>query len=143
MAETAELRKRVRRLLEEARRTAAERRARTESTAQDAERALRQVVAPAVRSLSGVLRGEGHPFQVSTPAGGVRMEALGHADSFIEVDFDREADPPALRCRVARTRGQRGRIDEKILCEGPAIASLTEDTVLDFLLREITPLVER
>ena len=52
-------------------------------------------------------------------------------------------DPPALIGRVSREWGRRVLVDEKIVLEDSAIASLTEEDALAFVLGELPPFVER
>ena len=141
--ETAEVRKRVKRVIEQSRQVARERRERAASASREGERVLRHVVAPVVKTIAGVLTGEGYPFQVATPAGAVRLQAQANPNNFVEVDLDEEQDPPALRVRVSRSRGRRVLVDEDVLCSAEALTSLTEDDVLSCLAAKLGPFVEK
>ena len=143
MVETADVRKRVKRVIEQARQAARERRERADAASRDGDRVLRQVVAPVVRAVAGVLTSEGYRFQVATPAGAVRLQAQATPDSFIEVDLDAEQDPATLRVHVSRARGRRVLVDEDVICSADAFESLTEDDVLTCLLVKLAPFVEK
>ena len=62
--ESEDIRKRLKRVIEESRREAQERRARAEAASGDGERLLRVVVAPIFRQMAQVLKAEGHLFKV-------------------------------------------------------------------------------
>ncbi len=143
MVETAEVRKRVKQVIERSRQAARERRERSASASLEGERVLRQVVAPVVKAVAGVLTREGYAFQVATPARSVRLQAQATPDNFVEVDLDTEHDPPTLLVRVSRARGRRVLVHEDVMCRADAIASLTEDDVLTFLLAKLGPFVEK
>lgn len=143
MVETAEVRKRVLRVIEQSQRAAQERRERAASASLDGERALRQVVAPVVKTIAGILTGEGFPFHVATPTGAVRLQAQATPDNFVEVDLDADQNPPALRVRVSRARGRRVLVDEDVMCSAEGLASLTEDDVVTCLVAKLGPFVER
>jgi hypothetical protein len=42
-----------------------------------------------------------------------------------------------------RGRGSRTLASERIVAEGPEIAALTQETVVDVLIEEVVPLIER
>jgi len=104
---------------------------------------LESVATPVVRMLATALRAEGHLFQVSTPAGSVRLASERSRDDFIELALDTERDPVALVGRVSRTWGRRVLEAETILNEEPGFGSVTDEAVLAFFLKELQPFVER
>jgi hypothetical protein len=138
-----EVRRRLRAAIEGARREAAERRARTDAAVRDYDQFLEQRAVPVFQAFASALNGEGFRFQVSTPAGSVRLASESAKDDFIELELDTTADPPEVMGRVNRGRGRRLVTSERPIRDGAAVAALTDDDVLSFLLREIPPFVER
>ncbi len=141
--ETGDIRRRLKHVIDESRREAQERRTRAEAASDDGDRVLRQVVAPMFRKMAGVLKAEGYLFTVSTPKEAVQLVAAGPGENRIELAIDTAVDPPALHSRVVRTRGRRVLVDEKVVRAGGAIASMTEEDTLEFLLAELRPFVAK
>jgi hypothetical protein len=139
----SDLRRRFRAALEQGRAQAAERRARSETAARDYQTFLEQRAIPAFHEFANVLGGEGHPFQVATPAGSVRLTSGRSAEEYIELELDTSQDPPQVLGRSSRGRGRRMVTSERPLRARAAIADLTDEDVLQFLLAEIVPFVER
>ena len=142
MAEVSEIRKRLRHAIAKAREEASAHRALVDAAERDFGRFLEEVAAPAFRQFAGVLRAEGCPFHIATPAGGVRLESDRARDDFIELSLD-TSGPPVVIGRTSRGRGRRVVADERVLCDGAAVAALTEEDVLAFLLTVVPSLVER
>ena len=141
--EVSEVRRRLRAAIETARRSAQERRARVEMAARDYEQFLTQRATPTFHTFASALVAEGHRFKVFTPAGVVRLAAESAGDDFIELELDSTVDPPAIMGRVSRGRGRRLLTSERPIAPGKLIAELTDEDVLDFLVQEIAPFVER
>lgn len=140
--EIAEVRRRLRAAIEAARKAAAARRARLDAAGRDYETFLAERAVPVFRDVASALTGEGHPFKVFTPAGSVRL-ASNHSADFIELELDTAEDPPQVVGRSSRGRGRRMVTSERPLREGAAVAELTEEDVLAFLLAEIAHFVVR
>ena len=143
MVQTEEIRKRLLRVIEKSRQAALDRRARSVSATRNGERALGQIVVPIFKTTVNVLKVEGYPFQVSTPAGSVRMTAEASGENFIELVLDTTGEAVAFRGRVSRTQGRQVLIEETIVQENTEIAELTEDQVLEFLLGNLGPFLEK
>ena len=143
MLEIADVRKRVRRLIEDSQHTAQARRDRAASAEALGTSVLAAVVAPVVKTVAAALKAEGYSFRVSTPAGAVRLAAEASSDDFVEVVLDTQRDPPGLIVRVSRVWGRRVLVDEQVVCEDAAIADLTDDRALECLLHALPPFVER
>ena len=141
--ETANIQKRVRRMIEESRRAAAERRARAASAERDGTSVLTEVVTPVLKTVAAALKAEGYPFRVFTPAGAVRLVSEASAEDFVELTLDTRRDPPALVGRVSHGWGRRVLVDEQVVREDTAIATLTEADALDFVLGELRRFMER
>jgi hypothetical protein len=138
-----EVRRRVRAAIDMARKAAQERRIRSDQAAADYEVFLRDTAVPVMQVFASALVAEGHRFKVFTPAGSVRLAADSNPDSYIELTLDAEIDPPAVIGRSNRGRGRRVVTTERSLNDQIAIAQLTEEDVLAYLVREIAPFVER
>jgi len=141
--EISEVRRRLLAAIEKARRTAEERRARTDLAARDYQIFLEQRATPVFQQVAGALKAERHAFTVFTPASSVRLASDRSPEEFIELTLDDTSDPPAVLGRTSRGRGRRMTSTERVLGEGKTIAELTEEDVLTFLLDEITSLIER
>lgn len=141
--EVSDIRRRVRAAIEAARLRAAERRTRTTEAARDYDVFLEQHAVPVFHQFGAALVGEGHLFKVFTPAGSVRLAAERSPDEFIELALDDTTDPPEVVVRTSHGRGRRMVTAVQALRNRAAIATLTDEDVLDFLVREIVPFVER
>ena len=139
----ADLRRRLRAAVEEARERSAERRARTAVAERDYEQFLTERAVPVFHDFANVLGGEGHPFQVSTPARSVRLTSAKSGEEFLELELDSSQDPPQVVGRSSRGRGRRMVTSERPLKPRTAIAELTEEDVVQFLLAEIVAFIER
>jgi hypothetical protein len=143
MIEVSEVRKRLVHAIDRARRAAAEERLALESVRQDYERFLETVATPVFRMFTVALKAEGHLFSLSTPRGSVRMAPERSSDDFIEVALDSSRRPPVVVGRAVHTRGREVTSVERVIRERAAVSDLTDEDVLEFLLAEIGPFVER
>jgi hypothetical protein len=141
--EVSEVRRRLRAAVEAARHAAAERRTRAADAARDYEEFLGQRAVPVFHQFATALAGEGHLFKVFTPASSVRLASERSHEEFIEIVLDDSADLPVVLGRTSRGRGRRMISAERPVRDRAAIADLTEEDVLAFLLQEITPFIER
>jgi hypothetical protein len=141
--EVSEVRRRLRAAVEDARREAAERRVRTDAASRAYEEFLGQRAVPLFHQFAAALTGEGHLFKVFTPAASVRLASERSHEEFIELALDEASDPPTVVGRTSRGRARRMISSERPVRDGIAIADLTEEDVLAFLLTEITSLIDR
>ncbi len=139
MVDTGQLRKRVKAAMEQARRDAAERRARAAETAKLYEAFLQQSAVPAFRSVANVLKSEGITFEVMTPSGGVRLVSERQRDDGIDLELDPTVDPPQPLVTVTRVRGSRSLRTERPLKGTTPLIKLTEEDVIEMLLDELRP----
>jgi hypothetical protein len=140
--EISEVRKKVRDTIERARRQAAERRQRNDEAARLFTRFLEDVAVPLFKQLANVLKIEGYPFTVFTPSGGVRLMSDRSADDYVEITLDTSADAPRITGRISRSRGRRVVDAERVVGHGDP-ASVGEDDLLAFVLKELEPFVEK
>jgi hypothetical protein len=141
--EVADVRRRIRSAIETARTRRAERRARTDEAVRAYEGFLETVAVPAFHSVAGALTGEGHRFNVLTPAGTVRVSPERSPGDFIELALDTERDRPAVVLRSARGRGRRMVTTERPLRDDLPIGELAEEDVVAALVEEAIPFIER
>jgi hypothetical protein len=104
---------------------------------------LETVAVPAFHSVAGALTGEGHRFNVLTPAGTVRVSPERSPGDFIELALDTERDRPAVVLRSARGRGRRMVTTERPLRDDLPIGELAEEDVVAVLIEEAIPFIER
>jgi hypothetical protein len=140
--EVSDVRRRLRAAIDTARKSAQERRERSDRAARDYEQFLERAI-PVFRTLASALIAEGYRFSVFTPAGAVRLALESSAEDYIELTLDQTMDPPAVLGRTSRGRGRRQLTSERPIQTHGSIADLTDDEVLGFLLEEIPPFVER
>ena len=139
--EISEIRRRLRSAMDEARRDAAARRVRSDAALRDYDAFLSGVAVPVVQQMASALSGEGHHFNVATPAGSVRLTSAGSPEDYIEIALDTSEDPPEVVGRTSRGRGRRMITSERPVRDRTAVAELNEEDVLAFLLAEIVPFV--
>jgi hypothetical protein len=139
--EIPDIRRRVRAAINQARRDAATRRERSDAAARAYDEFLTTCAVPAFNLVASALAGEGQRFKVSTPAESVRLSSENGAENYIELVLDPTDDPPVVLGRSNVGRGRRAITRERSLRKD--IASLTQEDVVEFVLGEIAPFVER
>ena len=140
MADVSQIRKRVQKAIEVARRETADRRTRLHEAQRAYEEFLEARAIPAFRSVAIVLKSEGLAWEVMTPSGEVRLVPDRKRDESIAISFDATADPPQPMVSVTRGRGSRVLHAERPIKAGtPASSALTEDDVVDMLVEELRP----
>jgi hypothetical protein len=143
VADVADVRRRVRQRIEEARRRTAERRVELDAAERDFTTFLTAVAAPLFRVFAQALTAEGYPFKVNTPAGTLRLASDRSRNEFIEIGLDPELDPPQAVGRLTRAHGARTLTSERPIRAGARVGELTENDLLEFLTAEIGILLER
>jgi hypothetical protein len=141
--EISEMRKRLRAAIEQTRRAAVARRAELDAAAAAYTQFLEGMAGPLVQMLASALRADGYHFTVFTPSGGVRLASAKSAEDFIEFMLDTSQPQPSVLLRVNRARGRRVVQHERPIGGRTAVDRLTEEDVLQALLDEIGPFVER
>ena len=134
------VRKRLTETIERARKLAAERRGRGDQAARDFELFLSKIAVPLVRQIANALKADGYAFTVFTPSNSVKLLSDRSADDFVELSLDAAATPPAVIARTSRARGSRV-IDAERAIGAPE--AITEEQLLDVLLKELEAFVER
>ncbi|MCC7242458.1 MAG: hypothetical protein IT180_11085 [Acidobacteria bacterium] len=140
MADIAQVRKRLQRAIEQERREAADRRGRVQEAQKAFDTFLDSCAIPAFRAVAIVLKSEGLPWEVMTPSGEVRLVPERRRDESIALTFDATVDPPLALVSITRGRGSRTIHQERPVKPGTvAIASLTEEDVVEVLVEELRP----
>lgn len=136
MPEVADVRRRFRQRIQEARRQAEARRVEGDRAARDYEMFLRDTATPAFFTVASVLTAEGYPFKVYTPANSLRLSSTNSRDDYFELELDTEPSPPVVMGRVNRNRGGRLVTIERPIRPGAAVSELTQEDVVEFVLSE-------
>ena len=140
--DTSDLRKRILRALDDARKDASARRTTVDEAARAYDTFLETVAVPLMRQASTVLNAEGHKFSVHTPANSVRLASDAAPETFLELVLDTSAAAPQVIGRVSLARGRQGQIvSERALADGKAVAGLDEQDLSRFLVEEVSKLV--
>ena len=134
------VRRRLTETIERAKKQAAERRGRSDQASRDFEVFLQKIAVPLFRQVANALKADSYMFTVFTPSGSVRLMSDRAADDYIEISLDTADDPPRVMGRTSRTRGSRV-IDAERTIGAPDV--LTEEDVLEFLMKEMEAFVER
>jgi hypothetical protein len=79
---------------------------------------------------------------VFTPSGAVRLMSDRSAEDYIELSLDTSGDEPMVLGRSSRARGRRVVEHERAIAE-QTVAHLTEEHVLQYLLKELEGFVEK
>jgi hypothetical protein len=138
--EISVVRKRLTETIERAKKHAADRRGRSDQASRDFEVFLQKVAVPLFRQVANALKADGYAFTVFTPSGSVRLMSDRSAEDYIELTLDTADDPPRVMGQISRTRGRRVIDAERAIGTPDA---LTEDQLLDFLVKELEAFVER
>jgi hypothetical protein len=141
--EIPEVRRRLRGAIDYAKREVAARRERSDAAARAYAEFLEQRAVPTFRTFAAALVAEGFRFKVFTPADSVRLASEHAGEDFIEILLDSTVDPPRVTGRTSRSRGRRTLSSERPVSADAGPAELTEEDVLQFLVEEIVPFVER
>jgi len=138
--EIVDVRRRVVAAIERAKQRESERRARTDAAARAYSNFLDHVAVPLFRQVANVLRAEGRPFGVFTPAGSVTLVSDRSAEDSIELTLDTSGEVPVVMARISRGRG--GRVLESERPVGDP-AELGDAALLDFVAKELETLLGR
>lgn len=139
MADVGVIRKRIRAEIDKARRDQAEKRTRVAEATRVYEGFLQNAAIPVFRMFANILKAEGYPFEVATPAGGVRLQSERHRDDAVEIELDTTADPPQPLVTITRNRGSRVVQSDRSIKWNTPLEQLTEDDVTEMLLEELRP----
>ncbi len=137
--DVALIRKRLKNEIDQARRTAAERRERSKSATRAYEIFLDEIAIPTFRQIANVLRVEGIPFELQTPSDGVRLVSDRNRDDVISLELDATQDPPQIMVSALRSWGSRVLRTEHAVKERTSIELITAEDVVDRVLEDLRP----
>ena len=142
--DVSDLRKRIIRALDDARKESATRRSSVDQAAAAYAKFLDQVAVPLLRQAQIVLKAEGQMFTVHAPAGSARLASDASGETFLEQTLDATGGTPQVMGRVSVARGRQGVVvDEKPIAPEKPIDHLSDADVAEFLLAGIPKLVVR
>ena len=141
--EVSQVRNRLKRAIDAARKRAQHRRQRVADAERDYAAFLENVAIPVTRQVANALKVEGYAFTVFTPGGGLRLASDRSRDDYIEFALDGGGTTPEVVARISQTRGSRTVEDERPVKAGAAPGALTDEDVLTFLLDALQPWLER
>jgi hypothetical protein len=141
--EVSHVNKRVKAAMEAARAHAKSRREQAAAAEKAYGTFLEMVATPVTRQVANALKVAGLSFTVGTPGGGLRLTADRGRDDFIEFLLDSSGEAPHAAARVSVTRGSRTFDEVRPVKPGAPIDELTEEDVLEFLVRALEPWLER
>lgn len=133
------VRKRALAAIAAARSRAEQRRQRSSDAEREFAVFLQDVATPIVRQVATAMKAEGYPFTVFTPGDGLRLAYDRGRDNFVEFALDTSGDYPQVIGRISQTRGSRRLEDERPVTPDTSPAALTEDDVLEFVMRAVEP----
>ena len=140
--EISVVRNRLNLVIDNAKRSAAERRRRNDEALRSYQPFLELVAVPLFRQIAAALKAASYNFTVFTPSGSVRLMSDKTADDYVELFLDTSGEQPIVMGRTRRAYGSRVLESERPIAAG-AVNQITEEQVLEFLLKEIGPFVER
>jgi len=142
--DVSDLRKRILRALDDARKDASSRRMVVDQATRAYEEFLEKVAVPLLRQTQAVLKAEGQLFAVQTPAGSARLVSERTPLTFLEIVLDASGAQPEILGRVSVARGREGVIiQERPIAGSKPIAEAGEEDLAPFLIAEVSKLVVR
>jgi len=139
--DVSELRKRILRAVDDARKDAAARRTLVDESVKAYDAYLTDVVVPMLRQAATIVNANGGTFVVNTPAETARLSAP-HADTYLEIALDRSGTEPEVVGRVSLARGRQGVVvDERPIAAGKPVEKLTEDDLAAYLVTAVPKLI--
>jgi hypothetical protein len=141
--EVSHVRKQLMAAIERARKTGQARRERASAVERAYETFLVDVATPVMRMLASALKADRYPFTVATPGGSIRLASDKGRDDYIEFGLDTATDPPEVIGRISYGRGSRTITEERPVKGGASPQAITEEDVLEFLLKALEPWLER
>ena len=141
--EISDVRRRVRAVIDDAKRQAAERRARSDEASRAYDTFLPEVAVPAFHAIAQALVGESFRFKVFTPGDAVRLTPEFSTEDFIELALDTTSETPGLLLTSSRGRGRRQVVTERPVFAGRPLSEITQDDVIVAVVDALPSFVER
>lgn len=142
--DVSDLRKRILRAVDDARKDAAARRVLVDESVKAYGEFLSSIAVPLLRQAATVLNATGGGFAVQTPAETARLSSQAAPETYIEIALDSSGAEPEVVGRISLARGRQGVIvEERVLAPGKPVAKLTEDDVAAYLVAAVPRLIVR
>lgn len=141
--DVSDLRKRILRALDDARKAAATRREETDQAAAAYASFLSDIAGPLFLQAAAVLRAAGHEFTAHTPAGSVKLAADRSGQEFLELELDTSGARPQVIGRTSFFRGRGQVTEERPIAPDKPVAEISEGDVSNFLVSELQKLVAK
>ena len=142
LMDISDVKRRVVEAIDRAKRATQERRVRADEAAKEFDLFLDRIAVPLCKQLASALKAEGYSFVTFSPSGAVRLASERSPEDYVELTLDTQGDEPLVIGHTRRGRGRRIIETERPLRHCP-VRDITEDDVLNFLLKELEPFVER
>ena len=107
------------------------------------DRFLADVAVPLARQVANAFKAEGYNFTVSTPGRGVRIASDRGRDDYVDIALDTDAVPPVVVGHIRYTRGSRTIDEEHPVKAGAAPSQISEEEMLEFVMRALQPWIDR
>jgi len=137
--EVSHVNRRLKAAIDQARTRTQARRQRTAEAEQAFAAFLEKVATPVTRQMANALKAAGLGFTVASPDRGLRLSSDRGRDDYIEFALDTDGAEPQAVGRVRVTRGSRTSDETLPVKAGTAPEDLTDEDVLEFLLRALEP----
>jgi hypothetical protein len=138
----SDVKRRVVEAIDHAKRATQLRRVSADAAAREFDTFLERIAVPLCKQLASALKAEGYSFVTFSPSGAVRLASERSPDDYIELTLDTQGDEPLVIGHTRRGRGRRIIETERPL-RHCLVRDITEDDVLNFMLKELEPFVER
>jgi hypothetical protein len=142
--DVSELRKRILRAVDDARKDAAARRVLVDEAVKAYGEFLAGTAVPMLRQAATVLNAAGGGFAVQTPADAARLVSQSAPETYLEIALDTGGAEPEVVGRVSLARGRQGVVvDERVLAPGKPVEKLTEEDLAAYLVSAAPRLLVR
>lgn len=142
--DVSDLRKRILRAVDDARKDAAARRVLVDESTKAYGEFLGGVAVPMLRQAATVLSAAGAGFAVETPAGTARLASQSAAETYLEVALDTSGSEPEVVGRISLARGRQGLVvEERVIAPGKPVAKITEEDFASYLVSAAPRLIVR
>ena len=141
--EVSQIRRRIQVRLGDLKKVAAARQERVVEAEKAYETFLSVIAVPTMTVFAQALAADSYPYRVLTPGGAVRLSSDRSNKTYVELRLDTSARIPSVVGEVSRERGHRMLTEDRVLAEGMAIEAITDEMLVEFLLKAMAELIER
>ena len=142
LMDISELRKRLGRAIDDAKKEAASRRVIVDEARTAYAGFLENIAVPMLRQTAAILKANGQVYEVHTPSDTARLVAEKSPHTFVEIELDLSGDHPDVLGRLSLARGRQGQIvEERPIARDRDVSKLTEEDFAAFLVKEVPKLI--